>query len=118
MIPNYSHYYNYRRSVRGGGVSIFVHNNINHSHVEDICLDGNHFLWVHLKKHCLDIGVVYRKPDTNIKQFLEEYSRQIHKRKRAIIVGDFNFNILSNDSGTLMYKEILRENGYQSIHNK
>lgn len=29
QIPNYTHYYNYRADAAGGGVSAYIHNNIN-----------------------------------------------------------------------------------------
>jgi hypothetical protein len=116
-IANYSHYYNFRSAGRGGGVSVFVHNNLKHCHTEDTNLDGNHFLWVHLEKLSLDIGVVYRKPDVNIEKFLEEYSSQINKRSRAVVIGDLNFNLLSSDRGTTLYKDSIKENGYKIVNN-
>ncbi|CAH2093957.1 unnamed protein product [Euphydryas editha] len=116
QIPNYTHYYNHRIMNRGGGVSVFVRNDVRHTHIEDVCVDGNHFLWVHLKKFSLDIGAVYRKPNSNAQKFLDEYSKQISAKTRAIAIGDFNFNLLSNDRETVLYNQIVEENGYRLIN--
>lgn len=60
QIPSYTHYNNHRKSRIGGGVSIFVHNDLKHNFVEEICIDDEiHFLWIHLERQCLDIGAVY-----------------------------------------------------------
>lgn len=58
QIPNYTHYYNIRTDSRGGGVSIYVHNNVNHSLNEEIYTGGVNYLWVHIEKCALNIGVI------------------------------------------------------------
>lgn len=57
-LPNFTHYYNYRTHSRGGGVSIYVHNNLNHSLIESKCEEDNHYLWIHLERLSLDIGAI------------------------------------------------------------
>lgn len=116
QIPNYTHYYNHRTTNRGGGVSMFVRNDIRHAQIEDTCIDGNHFLWVHLQKYSLNIGAIYRKPSSNAQQFLDEYSKQICNKTRTIVIGDFNFNLLSTNRETVLYNETLEENGYRLIN--
>lgn len=117
QIPGYAHYYNFRTCTRGGGVSIFIKNNLQHSLSEEICLNNNHFLWIHIENYDLDIGAVYRKPDhANIKTFLETYSQQLHKRKRGVVFGDFNFNVLNKERTTNMYKDVIQENGYEILN--
>lgn len=116
-IPNYKHYYNFRSYSRGGGVSLYIHNNIKHNFIDSKCEDDNHYLWVHVEKFCLDIGVIYKPDRTNNKKFLEHLSEQLQNKKRLIIIGDFNINLLKADQDTKDYKKTLKENGC-SILNK
>lgn len=109
-LSNYTHYYNIRLNTRGGGTSIFVHNNLKHSYLEEQCIDGNHFLWIHLEKFSVDIGAIYKKPAANISNFLEVYNQELSKRKRVIVFGDINLNLLSNEKNIQDYKGLLKEN--------
>lgn len=115
-MPGYTHYYNYREKKRGGGVSIFVHNCLTHTLLEDLCEDGNHYLWVHINKYSLDIGVIYRAPKTNNDDFLEKYSLQLLRRKRAIVIGDFNYDLLAPNKAVSNYKKMLLENGHTILN--
>ncbi|CAH2107460.1 unnamed protein product [Euphydryas editha] len=115
-ISGYTHYYNNRTNARGGGISIFVNNNLKHNLVEGECLNDNHFLWIYLRNFSLNVGAIYRKPDTNIKAFLDKYSHQLDKFKRGIVFGDFNINLLASEQSTSMYRDVLEESGYRIIN--
>ncbi|XP_050560500.1 uncharacterized protein LOC126912434 [Spodoptera frugiperda] len=117
QIPGYTHYYNYRTDKRGGGVSIFIKNNLQHTLSEEICQNFNHYLWIRIENYSLDIGAVYRKPDqSNVKTFLDTYSQQLQTKKRGLVFGDFNFNLLNTERATNMYKEVVQENGYEFLN--
>lgn len=117
LIPNYTHYYNFRHNKKGGGVSIFVHNSLKHNFIEELCVEDNHFLWIHIEKFCLDIGAVYKPERTNNKNFFEIYSHQLQKRKRAIVVGDLNFDLLNIANQAVKdYKNVLKENNFSIIN--
>lgn len=117
QIPGYTHYYNYRKSSKGGGVSIFCHDKLKHNFIEAICINDNHFLWVHLASFSLDIAAIYRKPESaNFNTFMDTYSMQLNQRKRTIIFGDFNLNLLSSDRQTTIYKDTMHEEGYNFIN--
>lgn len=73
---------------------------------------GNNFLWVHVNKYNLNIGLVYRPGDTDDKAFLEAYGKQLQNKKRAIVFGDFNLDILRTSPSIRSYKEILNEVGF------
>lgn len=116
-IPCYTHYNNFRQNRKGGGVSIFVHNNLKHRMIEDHCIaDNNHYLWIHLEKQSLDIGAIYNPNKKNVDNFLELYSQQLEKRKRALVFGDYNFDLLVPDKETRKYKDILKENNFTIIN--
>ncbi|CAH2207953.1 jg27941, partial [Pararge aegeria aegeria] len=116
LLPGYTHYYNYRENTKGGGVSIFAHDNLKHNITEELCIAGMHYLWIHVSDYCLDIGVIYNPDRTNIKSFLETYSSQLQKRKRVIVFGDYNLDLLRSDRMTMDYKEMLKENGFSLLN--
>lgn len=111
-LPNYTHYYNYRSDSGGGGVSIYVHNNLKHSLSESTYLGGNNYLWVQLQSYAIEVGIVYNPGNTNFKDFLEVYGSQLRQRNRAIVFGDFNIDLLSKDNKTKQYKELIKEAGH------
>lgn len=76
--------------------------------VEEHCVDDIHYLWIHVKKFSLNIGAIYKPDKTNSDTFLEIYAQQLHKMKRAIIFGDFNYDILNPDRATRIYKNTLK----------
>lgn len=116
QLPNYHHYYNYRTDSAGGGVSAYIHNNLKHSLSESLYIGGNNYLWIQLEKYALDIGVVYNPGNTNFKQFLEIYESQLLERKRAMVFGDFNIDLLTKDSRTNQYTQMLKQSGYKIIN--
>lgn len=122
QIPCYTHYNNYRQDRRGGGVSIFVQNTLKHNVIEEYCIEDDiHYLWIHLAKQCLDIGAIYNPNRKKVDSFLDAYSAQLQKRKRAVVFGDFNFDLLKPDRDTRKYKDTLKENNYRflnKIHQK
>lgn len=115
-LNNYTHYYSYRSDIRGGGVSIYVHNSIKHSHDEDIYKDGNNYLWIKLPRFALDVGVIYKPGDTNHASFMDTFSQQLEKRNRAVVFGDFNLDLLSTTTHVTNYKGMLLENGYTLLN--
>lgn len=115
-LPNYTHNYNYRTTSRGGGVSIYVHNSLKHELINEQCEDGNHFLWIHLEKLSLDIGAIYKQPASNVQKFLDNYAIHLTTRKRAIVFGDLNLNLLSLEKSNKEYKLLIKENGYRLLN--
>ncbi|KAL0810050.1 hypothetical protein ABMA28_010870 [Loxostege sticticalis] len=116
QLPNYTHYFNYRTNSIGGGVSAYVHNDLKHCLSESKYVGGNNYLWIHLEKYGLDVGVVYNPGHTNFKDFLEEYELQLENRRRAIIFGDFNIDLLVKDKETKEYNQLLKESGHKIIN--
>ncbi|XP_053626077.1 uncharacterized protein LOC128683971 [Plodia interpunctella] len=115
QIPEYTHYYNHRYDSKGGGVSIFTHNTLKHSLVEEKTVDDNHYLWIHIDKFSLDIGAIYKPGRTNSISFLEEYTSQLEKQKRAVVFGDFNYDLLSHEKSA-DYKYAMEESGFNILN--
>lgn len=116
-LPNFTHYFNYRKHMRGGGVSVYVRNELKHEFLEEECEEGNHFLWIHLSKFSLDIGAIYKQPSANTDEFLEKYAGYLSKRKRVLVFGDFNLNLLSKERPVKEYKIMIQENGLRILNN-
>lgn len=116
QLDNYTHYYNFRTDTIGGGVSIYVHNNLNHTLSESIYKDGNNYLWIRLEKYSLDVGVIYYPGNTSYQTFLEELNIQLQRKTRAIVFGDFNVDLLSKEKRTKEYKETINDAGYKIIN--
>lgn len=116
QLPYYTHYYNYRTDTTGGGVSAYVHNNLKHSLSESVYVGGNNYLWIRLEKYALEVGIVYNPGHTNFKQFLEVYESQLQERRRAIVFGDFNIDLLTKNSKTNQYNQLLKQTGHTIIN--
>lgn len=89
-----------------------------HNIIEELCTENNHYLWIHIKEFSLDIGAIYRPESnsTDFKSFLDIYSAQLYKRKRGIVFGDFNIDLLNPDPSVKLYREMLHELDYQIIN--
>lgn len=59
---------------------------------------------------------MYNPGDTNYKDFLATYDLQLQQRKRAIVFGDFNVNLLDKDKRTKQYKYLLHEAGHKILN--
>ncbi|KAI5643357.1 endonuclease-reverse transcriptase domain-containing protein [Phthorimaea operculella] len=120
-LPNYTHYFNFRTDRTGGGVSVYVHNDLKHTLIESVYSGGNNFLWVKLQKYALDIGIVYNPGDTNFDDFIETLDTQIQQRKRALLFGDFNINLIEKADKQIIkkkqkYVNIMNAAGYKILN--
>ena len=105
IFPNYNQYHSMRpiNQTYGGGVSIFIHKNLQSEHLPNIsCNDDNIecvFASIKHKNNNLVIGCCYRQPiSTNCNQFitsLVENLTNVDTNSHKILVGDFNFNFLN-----------------------
>lgn len=64
----------------------------------------------------MDIGAIYKPNTTNTNTFLEVYSGQLHSKRRAIVFGDFNLDLLNPDRITRKYKETLKPCNYRILN--
>ncbi|XP_045452345.1 uncharacterized protein LOC123661426 [Melitaea cinxia] len=83
---------------------------------EELEENGNHYLWISIDKLSLNIGAIYKPGETNLKDFLNKYITQLNKRKRSIILGDFNIDLLSTGTNVTQYLSNIQEAGYKIIN--
>lgn len=110
------HIYRRDRSTRGGGILVYVSEDVKCVRRQD--LEGNWIeaLWleVKLKKKKLLVCNIYRPPDAKI-EWMEHLQEMveigIQEKKPTIIMGDFNCDMLSLNSSTVRLKIIMSEYG-------
>ena len=108
-INGYKAEHSCRKDRCGGGVSLFVKDDIECSRVDDLCMNEKIIESVFcefdkdqfgLEKNLI-VGVVYRPPNTDITEFNEKISDLLAKlkaeRKYVHIMGDVNINLINMD---------------------
>ena len=106
-ISGYNHVCNYRKGKRGGGVSLFLRQGIDYQTCDYLTL-MNDFLesvFVQLSYESIKstrdiiVGVIYRKPNTDVKSFVHEVSNLLsllqQTNKVVYIMGDNTINLLN-----------------------
>ena len=108
-IDGYKAEHNCRPVRTGGGVSIYIKENIEYSPRNDLCQNNKNIesLYIEIDKEQFGkdknivVGVIYRPPDTDIKEFnkiMSESLLSLHaERKLVYLMGDFNINLLNAD---------------------
>lgn len=106
-IDGYTHEYRIRQNKRGGGVSLFIRDNLNYRVRDDlgvICA-AHETLWIEIESEKAEerntiVGVVYRIPDNDCDDFNNYMTATIDKikkeGKKAFYLGDFNINLLKH----------------------
>ena len=97
----------YCRLIRsGGGVSLLIKNHIEFTMRNDLCVsDTTESLFIEIDKDIIGknknviVGVIYRPPDTNMKQFNESIEPLLttikSEGKIPYFMGDYNINLLN-----------------------
>ena len=125
-ISNYIIVENLRQDRSGGGVALFVQNNVKYSVRHDLETFDHEFesLFIEIDKGQLNsdktviVGVVYRPPNTSIDSFNMKISGIMDILKKETIycylTGDFNINILNSDNHdlTAQFVDIMISNAF------
>ena len=107
-IPGYKRYLKNRETGRGGGVALFVLNDLSCSlrHDLDIYASVNfEFIFIELHHPSIGrkiVGAVYRPPDSNLDLFMNGFDCVMSKltlsKAERIITSDYNIDLLKNES--------------------
>ncbi|KAI5633705.1 endonuclease-reverse transcriptase domain-containing protein [Phthorimaea operculella] len=73
-------------------------------------------MWLKLERYSLDIGVIYYPGNTDYDKFLNTLESQLQQRKRALVLGDFNVNLLEKHSKKQTYVTTLNASGYKLLN--
>ena len=131
-ITGYKHEYLYRENRKGGGVSLFIQNNLAYKTREDLNLIKKNietvFIEVDKDQIVLSrnaiIGLVYRPPNTDINTFNNITNTILtlsqSENKTAYLIGDFNINLLNvnKHAPTAEFIELLYTYSYFPLINK
>jgi exonuclease III len=108
-LDGYAHEFLTRPIKAGGGVSMFISENLNYKVREDLSyIDNNfEFLWIEVDKTSLNktnniiVGTIYRRPGTNITDFnniLQEKLSIISKENKTLYhMGDYNIDLIKHE---------------------
>ena len=109
QMEGYAHEYQYRKDRCGGGVSLFVKNNLSYILRKDLILFNQSVecLFIELqstdssRSNSIIVGVIYRPPNTNITHFNESLSTILDKvkmeNKQVYLSRDYNINLINTD---------------------
>ena len=112
-IAGYNMIENHRSNQCGGGVAICVKEGIEYTVRSDLVVFNEvmESVYVEIEKSQFStskniiIGTIYRKPDSDIRNFIDSLSLKLNKlsneNKLVYLLGDFNINLLNTDSHVL-----------------
>ena len=107
-ISSYESFHNVRSCRRGGGVSIFVKNDITCNRRDDlaVCYGYVESFFAQLDKNTAGhtknviLGVVYRPPNQDVEQFINSLKYTIdnimHENKICYLMGDMNVDVFNH----------------------
>ena len=117
-IPNYKTFSTISQGKRGG-IRVFVHNSIVSEKISVACSES--FQNLNLKLTLIPCGnislsVIYRSPNTSKLQFNNDfneiYSRFLQNKKKVVLLGDFNIDLLNpNETQTSSFTNIMHSMG-------
>ena len=103
--------------VRGGGISIFVHNSLQFQHRSDLDIVLPYmeccFIEINFNNKKYLIAGIYRIPNTEIDLFIDKFNEIIEPLKansEVIILGDFNIDLLKDDTHKNSFELCLQSN--------
>ena len=120
---NYNHIYKTRSEEylsdkeRGGGVSLFIRNNIVYKTRDDLSAFTAYLellmVEIILNNKPYIIGVAYRIPDTNANLFINDINtilEPLRNTHQVILMGDFNTCLLQDNNHSNMFRNIMQTN--------
>jgi Skp family chaperone for outer membrane proteins len=113
-FPHYNHEYNFRKSKKGGGVSILLKDSIQYKVLNDVSFSTDIFeslfIEINMRQKNVVVGCIYRPPNSDIVTFNDEMDvllKQIsHLNRNVYLLGDFNINLLKTSTHQSTYEFI------------
>ena len=108
-LENYNQVSNYRRTKKGGGVTLSIHKSITFKERQEwkVLNPDIETVFAELEKTFFKtprnvlIGVIYRPPNSDVNSFIEQLADILHKlareNKLVYLMGDFNINLFNSD---------------------
>ena len=107
-IPGYNHFGVCRDEKRGGGISIYISNQIDFILVEEgtIIIENYEILHTLIRLNRAEIRIIaiYRPPSGNLECFMKHLNTLLNKHKnKNLFIGDFNINLRNIISSVASY---------------
>ena len=118
-IDGYKVIRNDRSSGHGGGVCLYIRNNLAFNVISEMQTEVTESLWINVllpRSKPIVLGVLYRPPKNN--KFIEHLSNSLEnfsKDEEIIILGDMNICLLHNSSFSKKYIDLLNLNGLRQL---
>lgn len=98
-LKNYQSVTNCRTNQRGGGIIVFIKDEIGFNVPRNDQVANSHFIVIHLIKFKIKISAFYRSPSTKPEQFIEKLEGILDKTDNLICFGDANYDLFKpNDT--------------------
>ena len=130
-LDGYSFISNCRKSHKGGGVGLYIHESLQYKVREDLTIMDDKvfesfFIETLNLKHPIIYGTVYRSPihtEDAVTPFITHLDRCLKiidkSKKQCFIQGDLNFNLIDlDDSNVHLFKDTMFDYSYYSLINK
>lgn len=92
-LPSYNSIHSVRTDKLGGGVSIFVKDNLIFNSVYENVLDNNNILIISLPEQKIYVCGIYNNPRSDINNFFVYLNNIMSIYKNLLIFGDLNLNL-------------------------
>lgn len=120
-MANYKTYYLNRSGLRGGGIALLVSNDMECDKLDSYSLITDDFEILSVCTGTFVFSVCYRPPKGNVAKFLEFYDyflSFIADNKYTLIAGgDFNIDMLMENSSAREFSTVLASNGFVNVIN-
>ena len=127
-IPNYTSIHTIRNNKRGGGVAIYINNNLNFNILHNLTFTIDNLIdicTIELIYNNTNIilSSIYRPPDSNIDSFtniISNYLHSISHNKTVYLCGDFNIDIFKHNNNKHIkdFIDNIYQFGYHPLINK
>lgn len=110
-----------RQGKGGGGVAVYIKENIIFT---KISVETKSFESIHINiqnNESFSLFAIYRPPSPTVSNFIKELDtliNTVNKHKNAIVVGDMNIDLLTENQFKTHYLDMLASNGMQCIINE
>lgn len=118
FIQGYSAIHECRKIGRGGGVSIFLKEELNFNILESESVENCEFIIIEITsvQPKPKIGIFYRPPKVDISKFFQIINDITGIYNNLILLGDMNLNLLENNDLLGEYQSIYVTNGYKILN--
>lgn len=108
---------NCRQNVRGGGIIIFIKDDIKFNILKNVQFSKSHLIMLKLSDLNMKVAGYYRSPSTKFDEFIEILENTLDKTDNLTCFGDSNFDLLKqNDSNVQKYINTITNNGYNILN--